>query len=45
MKTILALPLVYCGTGGIMPKGMAEKQAKPGELIVLAGGFNWQGWD
>ena len=33
------LPLVYCGTGGILPKGMAQKQARPDELIVLAGGL------
>jgi phosphoribosylformylglycinamidine synthase len=36
-------PLVYCGTGGIMPRMILgepshEKQAKPGDLIVMTGG-------
>jgi phosphoribosylformylglycinamidine synthase len=36
-------PLVYCGTGGIMPKNILgepshEKQARPGDLIVMTGG-------
>ena len=36
-------PLVYCGTGGIMPRVILgepsdRKQAKPGDLIVMTGG-------
>ncbi len=31
-------PLVYCGTVGILPKGMHEKEAKPGDYIVAIGG-------
>lgn len=36
-------PLVYCGTGGIMPRQILgepahEKQARPGDLIVMTGG-------
>ncbi len=36
-------PLVYCGTGGIMPRFILgepshQKQAKPGDLIVMTGG-------
>jgi phosphoribosylformylglycinamidine synthase II len=36
-------PLVYCGTGGIMPRMILEepsheKLAKPGDLIVMTGG-------
>ncbi len=36
-------PLVFCGTGGLMPKQVAgrpshEKQAKPGDFIVMCGG-------
>jgi phosphoribosylformylglycinamidine synthase II len=36
-------PLVYCGTGGIMPKNILgepshEKRAEPGDLIVMTGG-------
>ena len=31
-------PLVYCGTVGIIPKGMEKKQAHPGDLVVVAGG-------
>jgi phosphoribosylformylglycinamidine synthase len=34
----LGNPLVYCGTCGIMPKGMSEKQARPGDAIVAIGG-------
>ncbi|MEW6376797.1 MAG: phosphoribosylformylglycinamidine synthase subunit PurS [Thermodesulfobacteriota bacterium] len=39
----LGKPLVYCGTGGIMPKGiMGEpshvKRVEPGDLIVMTGG-------
>ncbi|MBE0447839.1 MAG: phosphoribosylformylglycinamidine synthase subunit PurL [Actinobacteria bacterium] len=36
-------PLVYCGTGGFMPKEIAgrpshEKQVQPGDLVVMTGG-------
>ncbi len=36
-------PLVYCGTGGIMPRVIRgnpshEKKAEPGDLIVMTGG-------
>ena len=37
------LPLVYCGTGGILPKGMSEKEARSEDLIFLVGG--WTGRD
>ncbi|MCK5215571.1 MAG: phosphoribosylformylglycinamidine synthase subunit PurL [Candidatus Omnitrophica bacterium] len=31
-------PLVYCGTVGLIPKGMEKKQVYPGDLVVVAGG-------
>ncbi len=31
-------PLVYCGTVGIIPKGMSEKEAMPGDYAVCIGG-------
>ena len=31
-------PLVFCGTGGIIPRGMESKKASPAERIVLIGG-------
>lgn len=34
----LGNPLVYCGTIGIMPRGMHEKKAKPDDLAVVIGG-------
>ncbi len=34
----LGAPLVYCGTGGIIPVGMESKKASSGELIVALGG-------
>ena len=39
----LGKPLVYCGTGGIMPRVMGGKQShlketRPGDLIVMTGG-------
>jgi phosphoribosylformylglycinamidine synthase len=34
----LGNPLVYCGSVGLIPKGMDEKEAKPGDLIYLIGG-------
>jgi phosphoribosylformylglycinamidine synthase subunit PurSL len=34
----LANPLVYCGTVGVLPRGMASKRVEPGDLIVAIGG-------
>jgi len=34
----LGNPIVYAGTVGIIPRGMGEKAARPGDLIVAAGG-------
>ncbi len=34
----LGNPIVYCGTCGIMPKGMSRKAARPGDAIVAIGG-------
>lgn len=34
----LGAPLVYCGTGGILPAGMENKKASAGEIIVAVGG-------
>jgi len=34
----LGNPLVYCGTGGLIPVGKMEKQARKGDLIVAVGG-------
>jgi len=31
-------PLVYCGTIGIIPTGMSEKEAMPGDYVVVIGG-------
>ncbi len=31
-------PLVFCGNVGLLPKGMTEKQVKPGDRIVVVGG-------
>lgn len=31
-------PLVFCGTAGIMPKGMHEKKTWKGDIIVVIGG-------
>ncbi len=31
-------PLVFCGTVGIMPADMVEKAARPGDLVLVAGG-------
>ncbi|HLC79163.1 MAG TPA: phosphoribosylformylglycinamidine synthase subunit PurL [archaeon] len=33
----VANPLVYCGTVGLIPKGMEKKKAKPGDKIVVLG--------
>ena len=42
-ERFLGKPLVYCGTGGIMPRKILgepshEKQAQPGDWIVMTGG-------
>jgi phosphoribosylformylglycinamidine synthase len=34
----LGNPIVYCGTVGIIPRGMSEKAARPGDRIVAVGG-------
>jgi phosphoribosylformylglycinamidine synthase len=34
----LANPLVFCGTVGVLPKGMATKRVEPGDRIVALGG-------
>jgi phosphoribosylformylglycinamidine synthase subunit PurSL len=34
----LANPLVFCGTVGVLPRGMAEKRVVPGDRIVAIGG-------
>ena len=34
----LANPLVFCGTVGVIPRGMSEKSVKPGDRIVAIGG-------
>jgi phosphoribosylformylglycinamidine synthase len=34
----LANPLVFCGTLGVLPRGMAHKKVEPGDLIVAIGG-------
>ncbi|MFA6450215.1 MAG: phosphoribosylformylglycinamidine synthase subunit PurL [bacterium] len=34
----LGNPLVYCGTGGLIPVDRVEKKARPGDLIVAVGG-------
>ena len=31
-------PLVYCGTAGIMPRSMVNKEAHPGDVILTVGG-------
>src|SRR3989338_1426013 len=37
-ESYMGSPLVFCGTAGIMPKGMHEKKASKGDLIVVIGG-------
>ncbi len=34
----LANPLVFCGTVGVLPRGMADKSVKAGDRIVAIGG-------
>ncbi len=37
-KGYMANPLVYCGTMGIIPKNMSEKEVKSGDLVLVVGG-------
>ncbi len=37
-KRFVGNPLVYCGTVGIMPRNKVKKKARPGDIIVVAGG-------
>lgn len=34
----LGNPLVFCGTVGVIPRGMSSKKVEPGDLIVAIGG-------
>ena len=34
----LSNPLVFCGTVGVIPKGLSSKKVHPGDLIVAIGG-------
>ncbi len=34
----LANPLVFCGTVGVLPRGMASKRVEPGDRIIALGG-------
>jgi phosphoribosylformylglycinamidine synthase len=34
----LANPLVFCGTVGVLPRGMAHKHVEPGDRIIAIGG-------
>ncbi|MGE3819321.1 MAG: phosphoribosylformylglycinamidine synthase subunit PurL [Isosphaeraceae bacterium] len=34
----LGNPLVFCGTVGVLPRGMSEKKVQDGDLIVAVGG-------
>ena len=34
----LGNPLVYCGCIGLIPRGMIEKDARPGDLVIVIGG-------
>jgi phosphoribosylformylglycinamidine synthase subunit PurSL len=34
----LANPLVFCGTVGVLPRGMSEKRVMPGDRVVAIGG-------
>ncbi|GAC1472260.1 MAG: phosphoribosylformylglycinamidine synthase subunit PurL [Isosphaeraceae bacterium] len=34
----LANPLVFCGTVGVIPRGLSSKHVEPGDLIVSIGG-------
>jgi phosphoribosylformylglycinamidine synthase subunit PurSL len=34
----LANPLVFCGTVGVLPRGMSSKRVEPGDRVVAVGG-------
>jgi phosphoribosylformylglycinamidine synthase len=34
----LANPLVFCGTVGVLPRGMSAKRVEPGDRVVVVGG-------
>ncbi len=34
----LSNPLVFCGTVGVLPRGMSSKHVKPGDRIIAVGG-------
>src|SRR6185437_9457274 len=37
-EAFLTNPLVFCGTVGVIPRGMSTKHVKPGDRIVAVGG-------
>jgi phosphoribosylformylglycinamidine synthase len=37
-RDYLANPLVFCGTVGVIPRGLSEKRVEPGDRIVAIGG-------
>jgi phosphoribosylformylglycinamidine synthase subunit PurSL len=37
-EAYLSNPLVFCGTIGVIPRGMSTKKVEPGDLIVAVGG-------
>jgi phosphoribosylformylglycinamidine synthase subunit PurSL len=37
-KRYLGNPLVYCGTGGLIPVDRAKKKAYPGDFVIAVGG-------
>lgn len=37
-KGFVGNPLVFCGTVGLIPKGMENKETYPGDCVVVAGG-------
>ncbi|MEW5947616.1 MAG: phosphoribosylformylglycinamidine synthase subunit PurL [bacterium] len=37
-RRYLGNPIVYCGTGGLIPRDRCVKRARPGDLVVAIGG-------
>ncbi|MHC4871424.1 MAG: phosphoribosylformylglycinamidine synthase subunit PurL [Planctomycetota bacterium] len=37
-KRYIGNPLVFCGTVGVIPRSMVEKEAHPGQCVVVVGG-------
>ncbi|MEW6200894.1 MAG: phosphoribosylformylglycinamidine synthase subunit PurL [bacterium] len=37
-RRFLGNPIVYCGTGGLIPKDKCRKAAQPGDLVIVIGG-------